>query len=88
MKPFQLLSQNLTYYWRTNLVVVVGVATAVAVLSGALLVGDSVRASAIAPCADAELVELNCYWCREMREKAAIGTFAGGWPQRNSTAPP
>ena len=45
MKPFQLLSQNLTYYWRTNLVVVVGVATAVAVLSGALLVGDSVRAS-------------------------------------------
>ena len=45
MKTFQLLRRSLTYYWRTNLVVALGVATAVAVLSGALLVGDSVRAS-------------------------------------------
>jgi ABC-type lipoprotein release transport system permease subunit len=35
----------LIYYWRTNLAVVAGVATAVAVLAGALLVGDSVRGS-------------------------------------------
>ena len=41
----QLVRQNLTHYWRTNLAVVIGVATAVAVLAGALLVGDSVRAS-------------------------------------------
>ncbi|MGH9883146.1 MAG: ABC transporter permease, partial [Pyrinomonadaceae bacterium] len=41
----QLLKRNLAYYWRTNLAVVAGVATAVAVLAGALLVGDSVRAS-------------------------------------------
>jgi putative ABC transport system permease protein len=40
-----LVRQSLVYYWRTNLAVVLGVATAVAVLSGALLVGDSVRAS-------------------------------------------
>ena len=40
-----LLKNNLRYYWRNNLAVVVGVATAVAVLAGALLVGDSVRAS-------------------------------------------
>ena len=40
-----LVRQNLTHYWRTNLAVVIGVATAVAVLAGALLVGDSVRAS-------------------------------------------
>lgn len=39
------LKRNLTYYWRTNLAVVCGVAVAVAVLAGALLVGDSVRAS-------------------------------------------
>lgn len=45
MQTFQLLRRSLTYYWRTNLAVVFGVATAVAVLSGALLVGDSVRAS-------------------------------------------
>ncbi len=45
MQTFQLLQRSLTYYWRTNLVVVFGVTTAVAVLSGALLVGDSVRAS-------------------------------------------
>src|SRR6266480_2176806 len=41
----KLLRNNLAYYWRTNLAVVFGVATAVAVLAGALLVGDSVRAS-------------------------------------------
>src|SRR5882762_1232556 len=45
MRTSQLLKRNLTYYWRTNLAVVFGVATAVAVLAGALLVGDSVRAT-------------------------------------------
>jgi len=45
MRTSKLLRDNLTYYWRTNLAVVFGVATAVAVLAGALLVGDSVRAS-------------------------------------------
>ena len=40
-----LVCRSLVYYWRTNLAVILGVATAVAVLSGALLVGDSVRAS-------------------------------------------
>lgn len=39
------ISNNLKHYWRTNLAVVLGLATAVAVLTGALLVGDSVRAS-------------------------------------------
>jgi len=37
--------RGLTHYWRTNLAVVIGVTTAVAVLSGALMVGDSVRGS-------------------------------------------
>src|SRR5215467_5879616 len=37
--------RSLTHYWRSNLAVVLGVATAVAVLAGALLVGDSVRGS-------------------------------------------
>src|SRR6478672_7130601 len=45
MRTIQLLSRSLTFYWRTNLAVIFGVATAVAVLAGALLVGDSVRAS-------------------------------------------
>jgi putative ABC transport system permease protein len=45
MKPHSLVLRALTHYWRTNVAVVVGVATAVAVLAGALLVGDSVRAS-------------------------------------------
>src|SRR5262245_53591967 len=44
MSTVQLLKRNLTYFWRTNLSVMMGVAAAVAVLSGALLVGDSVRA--------------------------------------------
>jgi putative ABC transport system permease protein len=45
MQTSTLVRRNLTYFWRTNLAVVLGVATAVAVLAGALLVGDSVRAS-------------------------------------------
>lgn len=45
MHTVLLLKRNLAYYWRTNLAVVCGVAVAVAVLAGALLVGDSVRAS-------------------------------------------
>ena len=45
MQISTLLFRNLAHYWRTNLAVVLGVATAVAVLAGALLVGDSVRAS-------------------------------------------
>lgn len=45
MRTATLLKNNLTYFWRTNLAVVAGVAIAVAVLAGALLVGDSVRAS-------------------------------------------
>ncbi len=45
MHPRQIVLRSLTYYWRTNVAVVLGVATAVAVLAGALLVGDSVRGS-------------------------------------------
>jgi ABC-type lipoprotein release transport system permease subunit len=45
MTTATLLKRNLIYYWRTNAAVVCGVAIAVAVLAGALLVGDSVRAS-------------------------------------------
>ncbi len=45
MQTRQLLKRNLTYFWRTNVAVILGVAAAVAVLAGALLVGDSVRGS-------------------------------------------
>src|SRR3954470_9332343 len=40
-----LVLRGLRHYWRTNLAVIAGVAIAVAVLAGALLVGDSVRGS-------------------------------------------
>src|SRR5437660_5970920 len=45
MRTATLVRRNLAYFWRTNTAVVLGVATAVAVLAGALVVGDSVRAS-------------------------------------------
>src|SRR5829696_9483933 len=45
MRRTDLLTRSLRHYWRTNLAVVLGVATAVTVLGGALLVGDSVRGS-------------------------------------------
>jgi putative ABC transport system permease protein len=45
MNTLLLVRRGLAYHWRTNLAVVAGVSVAVAVLAGALLVGDSVRAS-------------------------------------------
>src|SRR5438034_10931667 len=45
MRSRLLVLRSLRYYWRTNLAVVLGVATAVSVLAGALVVGDSVRGS-------------------------------------------
>src|SRR5215213_1137337 len=45
MRTTQLLKRSLAYYWHTNLVVVLGVAVAVSVLAGALLIGESVRGS-------------------------------------------
>jgi putative ABC transport system permease protein len=40
-----LVGRNLRWFWRTNLAVILGVAVAVTVLAGALLVGSSVRTS-------------------------------------------
>lgn len=45
MKTSTLLQRSVRHYWRTNLAVIGGVAIAVAVLAGALMVGVSVRAS-------------------------------------------
>jgi len=45
MSKFQLLLRNLAYHWRGNLAVFLGVMVGTAVLTGALLVGDSLRGS-------------------------------------------
>src|SRR5687768_18403950 len=45
MTTSRLLMQSLRFHWRIHLAVALGVAAATAVLTGALLVGDSVRGS-------------------------------------------
>src|SRR5437764_1687164 len=45
MSVFQLVVAGLRHHWRINLSVALGVAAATAVLTGALLIGDSVRGS-------------------------------------------
>ncbi len=45
MNSWRFLIRTLTYHWRTNLAVLLGVAAGTAVLAGALIVGDSVRES-------------------------------------------
>src|SRR5262245_37542525 len=45
MNASSLIRRSISYYWRTNLAVIAGVAIAVSVLAGALVVGDSVRGS-------------------------------------------
>src|SRR6516162_8158260 len=41
----RLLRRNIFYHWRGNLAILLGVAVGTAVLTGALLVGDSLRGS-------------------------------------------
>ena len=45
MSITRLVVRSAIYHWRTNVAMLLGVATAVSVLGGALLVGDSVRGS-------------------------------------------
>src|SRR5258707_14975507 len=45
MSFFRLLLRNLLYHWRGNLAVFLGIVLGSAVLTGALLVGDSLRGS-------------------------------------------
>ncbi len=45
MSPYRLIIASLRYHWRTNLAVACGVAVGTAILTGALLVGDSMRGS-------------------------------------------
>lgn len=45
MSFWRLITRSLRYYWRTNLAVAAGIAVAVAVLVGSLVVGDSVTGS-------------------------------------------
>ncbi len=45
MRARRYILRSLRHFWRTNLAVALGAATTVAVLAGALLVGDSVRGS-------------------------------------------
>ena len=48
MTSARLVLQSVSFYRRTHLPVAIGVASAVAVLAGALLVGSSVRTSLVA----------------------------------------
>ncbi len=45
MSAWQLILRSLRYHWRINVAVALGVAAATAVLTGALVVGDSMRGS-------------------------------------------
>ncbi|HXN48518.1 MAG TPA: hypothetical protein VN893_17850, partial [Bryobacteraceae bacterium] len=69
MRTSTLLARNLTWYWRTNLAALLGVAAATAVLGGALLVGESVRWSlrelALARLGNAEVVVTRVGFFRE-----------------------
>ena len=47
MNRFQLVLLSLSHHWRTNLAVLLGVIAGTAVIGGALIVGDSVRASLV-----------------------------------------
>jgi putative ABC transport system permease protein len=82
MRASRLVVRGLRYYWRTNAAVVLGVATAVAVLAGALVVGDSVRGSlrdlVIQRLGRADLVVLSTGFFREALADAVRSDQAFG----------
>src|SRR3954470_24657087 len=45
MSSFSVITKSLAHHWRIHAAVALGVAAATAVLTGALLIGDSVRGS-------------------------------------------
>src|SRR6185295_14218490 len=45
MSVWQVISKSLSHHWRIHCAVALGVAAATAVLTGALIIGDSVRGS-------------------------------------------
>src|SRR5436853_3682937 len=45
MSSFSVITKSLTHHWRIHAAVVLGVAAATAVLTGVLIIGDSVRGS-------------------------------------------
>ncbi len=47
MNRFQLVLRSVSHHWRTNFAVLLGVIAGTAVIGGALIVGDSVRASLV-----------------------------------------
>ena len=47
MNRFQLVLRSVSHHWRTNFAVLLGVISGTAVIGGALIVGDSVRASLV-----------------------------------------
>src|SRR5580765_9069187 len=85
MRTSRLVIRALSYYRRTNAAVVLGVATAVAVLGGALLVGDSVRGSlrdlVLHRLGRTDQIVLSTGFFREAlaEEHAADGAFSGSF---------
>ena len=89
MSLLALVQRNVVHYWRTNLAVVAGVAVAVAVLAGALLVGASVRSSlrglALERLGAIDRVVTSA---RFVPESFAAGVPAGGSGERFENAAP
>jgi putative ABC transport system permease protein len=87
MNSTRLVRRSVSHHWRTNLAVVLGVAAAVSVLSGALLVGESVRGSlrdiAVGRLGRAEQVVASTGFVRD----ALAGDIRGAMDGRASAAP-
>ena len=86
-----LVRRSLRYHWRTNVAVCLGVAAAVAVLAGALVVGDSVRGSlrdlALGRLGRTDSVVSSALFFREeLAGELASATGRGAAPLLTSTA--
>ena len=89
MTFLQLVRRSATYHWRTNVAVVLGVAAAVSVLGGALLVGDSVRGSlrdiALSRLGKTDVAISSAGFFREAAAEDVSHAALKGWTTSNTT---
>ena len=72
MSYWRIIFRSLVHHWKINFAVALGVAAATTVLTGALLVGDSVRGGF-------ETSHARTGWERSTKSSSPTGSFGVNW---------
>ena len=89
MNRLKLIQRSLSYFWKTNLALLLGLMAGTAVITGALIVGDSVRHSLIeTSLGRLGKVDVTLHTPRFFREELATEISGAGDDDKTVTAAP